>query len=92
MFVVRLFRFTFIFVVFLVVYLPITLNPKIFERKSASAASDIVGEEVAFCDIHSKKGIYHERTHSSGKDRAEDLCNTWTEGNAEYASCWPIWG
>jgi len=43
MFVVRLFRFTFVFVVFLVVYLPITLNPKIFERKSASAASYIVG-------------------------------------------------
>jgi len=56
MFVVRFFRFTLIFVIFLVVYLPITLNPKIFERKSASAVSDIVGVVVVICD-HPKEDI-----------------------------------
>jgi len=56
MFIVKVFRFTVILAIFLITYLPVTLNPKIFERKSASAASDILGEEVAFCDLHSKKG------------------------------------
>ena len=56
MFVVRLFRFMFVFVVFLVVYLPITLNPKIFERKSAFNASYIVEMDVANCDIQIQEG------------------------------------
>ena len=51
MFVVRLFRFFLIFIIFLVLYLPITLNPKIFERKLASAVSDIVEGYSASANI-----------------------------------------
>jgi len=47
----QVFRFILIFVVFLVVYLPIALNPKIFERKSVSSVSYIIENDIVSANI-----------------------------------------
>ena len=51
MFVFKILRFTIISAVFLAVYLPITLNPEIFERKSVSNVSYIVEDHSARANV-----------------------------------------